>query len=70
MSKTLEKIRTRAWVAFVDDERNLDNGIIVTLKEGYCFADDPGCGVRGFNTAAEALRGTNRQAITTQTIGA
>ena len=74
MSKTLEKVQARHWVAFADDERNLDNGIIVTLKDGYCFADDPGCGVRGFDTAAEALKGTTRASImgyiTTQPIGA
>lgn len=56
--KTLDKIRERRWVAHVDDERELDNGIIVTLKKGYTFVNDPGCGVRGFDTATEAERET------------
>lgn len=35
-----------------DDERNVGNGIIVTLKPGYFFYDD--CGVKGFDTVKEA----------------
>ncbi len=38
-----------------DDERNCDNGIIVTLKSGYrWFFDDHGLHVRGYDTPAEA----------------
>lgn len=54
----LEKIRARPWVEFVDDERDLGNGIIVTLQEEFYFLADPGCGVRGFDTATEAYHGT------------
>lgn len=42
-------------VMFVDDERELGNGIIVMLKEGYEFINDPGCGTRGFDSYIEAL---------------
>ena len=61
--KTLDKIRTRIWVEHVDDERELDHGIIVTLKPGWEYLLDPGCGVRGFDTATEALDGTSSTAV-------
>lgn len=53
MSKTLERVRTRPHVAFVDDERSIGNSIIVTLAEGYCFKVEKGCGVRGYDTVKE-----------------
>lgn len=56
MSKTLDSIRKMPHVLSVDDERNLGNSIIVTLKTPYCFKADAGCGVRGFDTVAEAKR--------------
>lgn len=56
--KTLDQIRSRPHVAKVDDERSIGNSIIVTLKEGYYFKADPGCGVMGFDTAREAADGT------------
>ncbi|MCG8274041.1 hypothetical protein MIC97_21385 [Aquamicrobium sp. NLF2-7] len=37
----------------MDDERDIGNGIIVTLRPGHFFYDD--CGVMGFDTPAEAL---------------
>lgn len=52
--KTLEKIKARPHVMAVDDERGMGNSLIVTLNEPYCFQYDPGCGVRGFDTVAEA----------------
>jgi hypothetical protein len=39
-------------VEFWDDEREIGNGIIVTLKPGGFFYDD--CGVMGFDTVREA----------------
>lgn len=39
-------------VEYWDDERNLGNGIIVTLLPGIFFYDD--CGVMGFDTISEA----------------
>lgn len=35
-----------------DDERDIGNGIIVTLRPGHVFYDD--CGVMGFDTLVEA----------------
>ena len=61
--KTLDRIRARTHVAFVDDERNIGNPIIVTLTDGFDFAVDPGCGVRGFDTVAEAEQGTRSTAV-------
>lgn len=67
MSVTLKKIRTRPHVAFVDDERELGNSIVVTLEAGYCFAADPGCGVRGFDTITEAEVGTRASQVNMET---
>lgn len=65
MSRTLEAIRKLPWVNYVDDERVYGNSIIVTLKDGYEFAEHPGCGVQGFDTVADARAGTRKNAITT-----
>lgn len=61
--KLLDQILARPFIEHVDDERNIGNGIIVTLKEGYSFVADPGCGVRGFDTMTEAFNGTRSQEI-------
>lgn len=61
--RTLDRIRARPYVEHVDDERNLEHGVIVTLKPGCTFRDDPGCGVRGFDTLSEALTGTSVSAV-------
>ncbi len=54
MLKTLQKIiDTRLWVRYIDDERGDGNSIIVTLDNEYDFADNPGCGVQGFDTVKE-----------------
>ena len=53
MSKTLSKIASRPWVAHIDDERAEGNSIIVTLDNEYDFADNPGCGVAGYDTVKE-----------------
>ena len=55
--------KNRTWIAYVDDERDLDQGIIVTLKAGWYFKDDPNCGVRGFDTLKEAREGTARSEV-------
>lgn len=58
-SKTITKLLdTRAWIAHIDDEREMGNSIIVTLDNDYEFLDDPGCGVKGFDTVREAEQGT------------
>jgi hypothetical protein len=64
MSKTLNNIlATCHWVAHIDDERSIGNSIIVTLKKGWDFTDEQGCGVRGFDTVAEAKAGTTHQKV-------
>lgn len=55
MSSLLDKLKAHPAVAFVDDERSQGNSVIVTLKEGFEFSDDPGCGVRGEDTMTDAL---------------
>lgn len=61
--KTLEQMRALEHVMFVDDERELGNSIIVTLAEGWFFADDPDCGVQGFDTITDARRGCARKRV-------
>ncbi len=39
-----------------DDERELGNGVIVTLRYGYSFEPNEHQGVRGFDTVTEARR--------------
>ncbi len=61
MSKTFDTLKkTRSWIAHIDDERGDGNSIIVTLANGFDFADDPGCGVKGFDTVAEVRNGTRK----------
>lgn len=62
MSKTLTAIRALPWVSAVDDERP-ESSIIVTLVQSYEFCDEPGCGVRGFDTVARARAETARNAV-------
>ena len=64
MLKTISRIlATRPWVRHVDDERGDGSGIIVTLATGFDFADDPGCGVKGFDTVREVLVGTSKSSV-------
>lgn len=63
MSKTLEAIRKLPHVAHVDDERGLGNSIIITLHDAWCFTEEPGCGVRGFDTVAEARAGSSKGSV-------
>jgi hypothetical protein len=59
MKTTFQKIlETRLWVKHIDDERSLGNSIIVTLDDGFCFMDEKGCGVRGYDTVAEVEKDT------------
>ena len=51
-------LRRHPYVKFVDDERDLENGIIVTLVEGRSFREDPGCGVRAFDKFTQAYTAT------------
>ena len=66
MSKTLDKLlATRPWIAFIDDERAEGNSIIVTLYNGYKFADEFDCGVRGFDSVKDCERDTRKSNIDT-----
>lgn len=63
MSKILAELRKRPYIANIDDERGNGNSLIVTLVAPYCFVDDPGCGVRGFDTVSEAKTGCTKARI-------
>jgi hypothetical protein len=59
MNKTFQKIlNTRLWVKHIDDERLIGNSIIVTLDDDYCFLNEKGCGVRGYDNVAEVEKDT------------
>ena len=49
-----QRLQAHRNVEFCDDERQYENGIIVTLIEGLAFEADPHCGVRGFDNFREA----------------
>ena len=69
MSKTLDNLlASRHWIAHIDDERDIGHSIIVTLEEGWDFEDEKGCGVRGFDTVAEAKAGTSRHKVVQRVI--
>jgi hypothetical protein len=69
MSKTINNLLdARRWIAHIDDERSEGNSIIVTLAKGWDFADDKGCGVKGFDTLAELKAGTTRKEVIQHTI--
>jgi hypothetical protein len=44
-------------VAHIDDDRSEGNSIIVTLRKHWYWADEPDCGVRGFDTLKELREG-------------
>jgi hypothetical protein len=46
-------LKTRPWIAHIDDKRGDGNSIIITLKSGWEFDDDPQCGVKGCDTVKE-----------------
>jgi hypothetical protein len=61
---TLDKLKNqRDWIAHIDDECDLGNGYVVTLKQPFCFVDDPTCGVRGFDTFLELKTGTIKTSV-------
>ncbi|WP_157016862.1 hypothetical protein [Mesorhizobium xinjiangense] len=53
MSRGFREAPTHPLVEHWDDERELGNGIIVTLRLGHFFYDD--CGVMGFDAVKDAL---------------
>jgi hypothetical protein len=61
---TLQKLKAqRHWIEIIDDERNIGNSIIVTLAKGWCFVNERGCGVQGFDTISELKSGTSKSAV-------
>ena len=52
----------RARIAFWDDERGLGNALIVTLATGWCWAEEQGAHVQGFDTV-EAVRLALRKTV-------
>lgn len=66
MNRTL--LKQRQWIAHIDDERELGNSIIVTLKEGWYFVDDPNCGVKGFDSIKEVREETKKSNVTRRII--
>lgn len=69
MSKTLTTLKqSRPWIAHIDDERAIGNSIIVTLAAGYDFADDPGSGVKGFDSVTETRSGTRKSEVVSKAV--
>jgi hypothetical protein len=60
MTSTEKLISQRLWIQFVDDERDLGNSLIVTLRDGWRFKDGEREGVRGFDTMAELKADTRK----------
>lgn len=64
MSKVLNNLLAkRPWIAYIDDERGDGSSIIVTLKNEWVFADNPGCGVAGYDTVKEVEMATRKNNI-------
>jgi hypothetical protein len=55
--KTKDRLAAHKAVEFVDDEREMGNGVIVTLKQGFVWRLHDGDNrVRGFDTFSEAAK--------------
>lgn len=62
--KTFDRLlKTRPWIGYIDDERGDGGSIIVTLKNPWCFEDDRGCGVQGFDTVKAVEMATRRDNV-------
>ena len=69
MTKTIDRLlASRRWIAHIDDERGDGGSIIVTLKKGWDFADDLGCGVKGCDTVKEVQMYTHKNNVVQHTI--
>jgi hypothetical protein len=56
--KLIDKLATHTRVEFVDDEREMGNGVLVTLKKGFVWRLHDGDNrVRGFDTPQQAASG-------------
>lgn len=56
-------LSTREWIAFIDDERSIGNSIVVTLKNGWHFANGDKEGVRGYDTFSEVKADTKKSNV-------
>jgi hypothetical protein len=56
MASALNKLRRDRRVEYVDDEREIGNGIIVTLRQGWTFDWIQDNRVAGADTATDALK--------------
>jgi hypothetical protein len=54
----MKRLANHRNVEFVDYDE--PDTVIVTLQPGLAFEEDPGCGVRGFDTNTEALKAVRR----------
>ena len=57
---TQKLIAQRPWIAHIDDERDIGNSIIVTLKSGWKFKDGEQEGVRGYDTMKDLRQDTSK----------
>ena len=63
LTTTMKTLQKRSWIKHIDDERSVDNGIIISLQKGWTFESDPSCSVMGFDTMSDAIAGTKRDCI-------
>ncbi len=63
METAMDTKRLPGHIEFWDDERSIGNGIIVTLQLGFSFTLGEHEGVWGFDTVAEARRGSARKNV-------
>ena len=63
LTTTMKTLQKRSWIKHIDDERSIDNGIIISLQKGWAFESDPSCSVMGFDTISDAIAGTRRDCV-------
>lgn len=62
----MQTLKSHPRVEVVDDERNIGNGVIVTLREGFSFDPlDNENRVRGEDTVSEILKEVRRARVVT-----
>tara|TARA_R100001086_G_scaffold225895_3_gene144361 strand:- start:318 stop:533 length:216 start_codon:yes stop_codon:yes gene_type:complete len=68
MNELLDQTRARFYVAWVDDSRRDEDGVIVALHDGYVFTDGlMPSQIRSFFNAQHALEGTAAAYVATTT---
>jgi hypothetical protein len=63
VSKILKAIAEKKHIHAVDDERDSGGCIVITLMQPWCYTNDDGCGVQGFESVREAMLGTQMNAV-------